>query len=159
MWWKVGLCFVVILILQSITTFHQGYSYCETKYKAELQEQTVNTLELERSWVSKQTNIVSGYEARIKALKDKYDTDIQSINLSSIRDTVSVPECLHNTSTNTPKTMPKTTSNTRGVKCYTDSQLLSKIERSLAITHECDQLAIKYNTLLEVCNAQYIQPK
>ena len=159
MWWKVGLCFIAILILQSITTFHQGYKYCETKYKAELQEQTVNTLELERSWVAKQSNIVSGYEARIKSLKDKYDADIQGINLSSIRDTVSVPECLHSTNTNTPKTMPKATTNTRGVKCYTDTQLLSKIERSLVIAHECDQLAIKYNTLLEVCNAQYIQLK
>lgn len=47
-------------------------------------------------------------------------------------------------------TVPATT-DTSGVICYRDAELLKQIKASMAIGAECDRLAKRYNALLEVC--------
>ena len=42
----------------------------------------------------------------------------------------------------------------RGVVCYTESELRGKVEKSLAIAHEADQLAVKYATVLKIVEGQ-----
>ena len=37
------------------------------------------------------------------------------------------------------------------IRCYTESELLRKIESSLDIAKQCDELTVKYNALLKVC--------
>ena len=68
---------------------------------------------------------------------------------NNLRDTF-VPECLQHTDTSSTRvsqeTKPK--SNTR---CYTETDLLRKVKESMAIGNECDQLAVRYNSLLEWC--------
>lgn len=48
------------------------------------------------------------------------------------------------------------TTDTSNLICFTESELYRKIERSMAIAKEADQLAVKYNTLLEVCKAEQV---
>lgn len=45
----------------------------------------------------------------------------------------------------------------RGFVCYTEADLHRKIEKSLAITHEADQLAVKYATVLKIVEGQNAQ--
>lgn len=45
----------------------------------------------------------------------------------------------------------RTNNNPSEVICYTRDELQRRIEQTLAIGHECDQLALKYNSLLKIC--------
>ena len=80
-------------------------------------------------------------------MQNEHEKDI--IDLNNLRDTVTV-KCVSNSS-KTDKSVSGKAKDKSGVKCYTDSELQKKIERSLDIAGECDELAVKYNALLKVC--------
>ena len=50
-----------------------------------------------------------------------------------------------------PPAVPGKAENKPGFVCYTPAELQSKIEASLAIAAECDELAIRYKALIESC--------
>ena len=47
--------------------------------------------------------------------------------------------------------------NTRGLICYPESELYRKVEKSLALAHEADELAVKYATVLKIVEGQNVQ--
>jgi hypothetical protein len=105
-------------------------------------------IETERRLKEEQDKIVADYLNKIEVMQNEHEKDI--IDLNNLRDTVNVPKCVSNGS-KTDKSVSGKAKNQSGVKCYTDSELQKKIERSLVIAGECDELAVKYNALLKVC--------
>ena len=111
---------------------------------------------------SKQDQIVSDYLKQIEDMKDEHTKEL--ITVSNLRDTVTVPKCVSNKNTGSSGVSAKT-SNKSNLKCYTESELLRKVERSLDLAREeversldlareADELAVKYNALLKVCSEQ-----
>lgn len=53
--------------------------------------------------------------------------------------------------------LPRNGEDSRGFVCYTEADLYRKVEKSLAIAHEADQLAVKYATVLKIVEGQNAQ--
>jgi len=132
--------------------YYKGYSACERDLTFKLQgamiENNNRIIETERRLKEEQDKIVADYLNKIEVMQNEHKKDI--IDLNNLRDTVNVHECMSNGS-KTDKSVSGKTKDKSGVKCYTDSELQRKIERSLVIAGECDELAVKYNALLKVC--------
>lgn len=94
--------------------------------------------ELERENLLNQEKLKNEYETIIAGMHDKYVLR-DSVQCDSSRSAADVQEQKPNTSK---------------LRCYTESELYRKIEKSLAIAKECDQLAEQYNTLLKVCKVE-----
>lgn len=144
--------------------FLGGYHYCSLQYsveiskyklvaekrKNELLQSVDKTNKLTREKIA---SIERDNTANMEKLKHEYETTISSLRTKyKLANSV---QC--NSTRSTDSVSPETTGSSK-LRCYTEDELYRKIERSMAITNECDQLATKYNSLLEVCNAQYIQP-
>jgi hypothetical protein len=79
----------------------------------------------------------------------------QIISAGSLRDVFSPrAECLPDTNKSSAAGMPAAPRTKPGIKCYTEPELLRKIERSMAIARECDQLALRYQALLAACEVK-----
>ena len=131
--------------------YYKGYSACERDVTLKLQgaiiENNNRIIETERRLKEEQDRIIADYLNKIEVMQNEHEKDI--IDLNNLRDTVTV-KCVSNSS-KTDKSVSGKTKDKSGVKCYTDSELQRKIERSLVIAGECDELAVKYNALLKVC--------
>ena len=101
----------------------------------------------------KENEIVKKYLVEIDKLK-QINGDISN---AKIKDTIGCPTV---TSDRMQYSKADTHNNSRGLSkdksksnllCYTETQLRDKIKRSMDIVRECDELAIKYNSLYEVC--------
>ena len=107
-------------------------------------------IETERNLTDKQNEIVSEYLKYIDELEKQHEQD--KIDMDNLRDVISIDtDKLCNNSTANSATMPTKATNQSKLKCYTESELQRKIEKSLDITNECDRLATRFNSLLEWC--------
>lgn len=82
-----------------------------------------------------------------ETLKNEYESivnDLRSNNvkLSGLLDTSETK--------NSCASVQKTTNVTGGVVCYRKQELYERIEKSLALARQCDDLALKYNSLLRI---------
>ena len=131
--------------------YYKGYSACERDVAFKLQgamiENNERIIETERRLKEEQDKIVADYLNKIEVMQNEHEKDI--IDLNNLRDTVTV-KCVSNGS-KTDKSVSGKAKNQSGVRCYTDTELQRKIERSLVIAKQCDELAVKYNALLKVC--------
>lgn len=135
-------------------SYIKGYNNAENYYKSELNKAHLDNLKaienilLDRD--AREKSIVSQYVTEIELLKEEQTNEIESIKSAQLSNTT---KCMSdsNTSSTRVSTEVKTRPNTI---CYAESELLRKVKESLVITAECDQLAVKYNTLLEVCNGR-----
>lgn len=93
--------------------------------------------QIEKENIELTENIKAEYENTIANMRNDY----------ILRD--SVPKCSDNTGNSND--LPAKTSNTAKIRCYSESELYRKIERSLAIASECDKAINDYNTLLKIC--------
>lgn len=142
---------VISYIVVGVFAYYKGYTEASNEYKNRLAELQTNNLQAilnqERKYKDKENEIIKDYSEKMDLLKQEYEKVL--IVSNNLRDTF-VPECLQHTDTSSTRvsqeTKPK--SNTR---CYTESDLLRKVKESVAIGNECDQLAIRYNSLLEWC--------
>ncbi len=133
-------------------SYIKGYNNAENYYKSELNKAHLDNLKaienilLDRD--AREKSIVSQYVTEIELLKEEQTNEIESIKSAQLSNTT---KCMSdsNTSSTRVSTKVKTRPNTI---CYAESELLRKVKESLVITAECDQLAVKYNALLEVCN-------
>lgn len=120
--------------------------------------QTIERLELEQlqnlqQLQHEQNVIVTGYINDIERLKEQHEKDVKELENANFKDTViikpTVSECV------CPADRSKTGVQAAGVKsdlvCYTRSELQRKVEESMGIAKEADELAIKYRALLDVC--------
>lgn len=125
--------------------------------------QTIERLELEQlqnlqQLQSQQNIVVSGYLQKIKTLEGEHEKTLQELETAQFSNTVTGVNCvvsnaihdsLHKDSGS--KAAVQTTGNKPDLICYTRAELQRKIARSLALTEEADELAIKYKALLDVC--------
>lgn len=147
----------ILVTLFCLVCFSCGYWCCSVQYSLEIEEykvsaekqknqlleeisqqekfsrETINKIEREN--LVKQEQLKNEYETIIADMHNKYVL-ADSVQCDSSR-----------SSSNMQETKP----NTSNLRCYTESELYRKIERSLAITKECDKLALDYNALLKVC--------
>lgn len=150
----------ILAILFCLVCFSCGYWCCSARYSTLITEYKLNAekqknqllqeisqqeqfsretiAELERENLLNREKLKNEYEIIIANMHDKY----------VLRDSV---QCDSSRSSNS---MQETKSNTSKLRCYTESELYRKIEQSLAIGKECDQLAEQYNTLLKVCKVE-----
>ena len=124
--------------------------------------QTIERMELEQlqnlqQLQSQQNIIVSGYLQKIKALEGEHEKTLHELETAQFSNTVTGVNCVVSNAVNSlhkdsgSKTTVQTAGNKPDLVCYTRAELQSKVKRSLALTKEADELAIKYRALLEVC--------
>ena len=125
--------------------------------------QTIERLELEQlqnlqQLQSQQNIVVSGYLQKIKTLEGEHEKTLQELETAQFSNTVTGVNCvvsnaihdsLHKDSGS--QTTVQTAGNKPDLICYTRAELQRKVKRSLDITKEADELAIKYRALLDVC--------
>lgn len=131
--------------------YYKGYSACERDLAFKMQgamiENNQRIIETERRLKEEQDKIVADYLNKIEVMQNEHEKDV--ISLNNLRDTVTV-KCVSNGG-KTDKSVSAKAKNQSGVRCYTESELLRKIEASLDIAGEADRLAERYNSLLEWC--------
>ena len=124
--------------------------------------QTIERLELEQlqnlqQLQSQQNIIVSGYLQKIKTLEGEHEKTLQELETAQFSNTVTGVNRVVSNAVNSlhkdsgSKTTMQTAGNKPDLVCYTRAELQSKVKRSLALTKEADELAIKYRALLDVC--------
>ena len=124
--------------------------------------QTIERMELEQlqnlqQLQSQQNIIVSGYLQKIKTLEGEHEKTLQELETAQFSNTVTGVNCVVSNAVNSlhkdsgSKTTVQTAGNKPDLVCYTRAELQSKVRRSLALTKEADELAIKYRALLDVC--------
>ena len=158
-----AICTAVVIALVSVSYVYLSYRIeCEVKdrYERKLQEFRAEELQNLQDLQHEQNETVTAYLNEINILKQQHEQDLKEIENAKFKDTVTVPvpfpvirhdtNCGLHENNNGAETVP-----TAGVKsdliCYTRAELQRKVKESLALTREADELAIRYQTLLEVC--------
>jgi hypothetical protein len=124
--------------------------------------QTIERLKLEQlqnlqHLQSQQNIVVSGYLQKIKTLEGEHEKTLQELETAQFSNTVTGVNCVVSNAVNSlhkdggSKTTVQAAGDKPDLICYTRAELQSKVKRSLDITKEADELAIKYKALLEVC--------
>ena len=124
--------------------------------------QTIERLELEQlqnlqQLQSQQNIVVSGYLQKIKTLEGEHEKTLQELETAQFSNTVTGVNCVVSNAIDSlhKDGRGQTTVQAAGDKpdliCYTRAELQRKVKESLALTREADELAIRYQTLLEVC--------
>jgi hypothetical protein len=150
-----------ILALVFFAVFYSIRLYTVNEVRKQY-NQTIERLELEQlqnlqQLQSQQNIIVSGYLQKIKTLEGEHEKTLQELETAQFSNTVTGVNCIVSNAVNSlhkdsdSKTTVQTTGDKPDLVCYTRAELQSKVARSLAITKEADELAIKYKALLDVC--------
>ena len=150
-----GIIFIASYFFVGLHYYRNGYETATKKYDEVLRQESEKNyqkiIETERNLTDKQNSIVSEYLKYIDDLEKQHNEDV--INIENLGDVISIDtdKLCNNNSTSHGSAMPEKTRNQSKLKCYTESELQRKIEKSLDITNECDKLSHKYNALLEWC--------
>lgn len=148
----------ILAILFCLVCFSCGYWCCSARYSTLITEYKLNAEKQKNQLLqeisqqeqfSRETIAIIEREnlEKQEQLKNEYETIIADMhNKYVLADSV---QCENNTrdAANVQEQKP----NTSKLRCYTESELYRKIEKSLAIGKECDKLALDYNALLKVC--------
>ena len=150
-----GIIFIASYFFVGVHYYRNGYETATKKYdevlRLESEKNYQKIIETERNLTDKQNKIVSEYLNYIDELEKQHNEDV--INIENLRDVISIDtdKLCDNSSNTHSAAMPAKATNQSKLKCYTESELQRKIEKSLDITNECDKLSHKYNALLEWC--------
>ena len=149
-----GIIFIASYFFVGVHYYRSGYETATKKYDEVLRQESEKNyqkiIETERNLTDKQNAIVSEYLKYIDTLEKQHEQD--KIDMENLRDVISIDaDKLCNKSNTNSSTMSTKATNQSKLKCYTNSELQRKIEKSLDITNECDKLSLKYNALLEWC--------
>lgn len=132
-------------------SYSKGYDNAEQFYISKLKQlesdNTKNILAIERVNYEKQQMIVSEYIQLMETMKNAHDKELSALNVANVSDIVDrrVYDC------ESSSRVSAEDNNTETLRCYTEEQLLDKIKASMVIARECDELALKYNSLLKIC--------
>ena len=149
-----GIIFIASYFFVGLHYYRNGYETATKKYdevlRSESEKNYQKIIETERNLTDKQNAIVSEYLKYIDDLEKQHEQD--KIDMDNLRDVISIDadKLCHNSNTHGSAMSTKATNQSK-LKCYTESELQRKIEKSLGITNECDKLSLKYNALLEWC--------
>lgn len=132
-------------------SYSKGYDNAEQYYISKLKQlendNTKKILAIERTNHEKQQMIISEYIQQMEMMKNAYDKELSALNVADVSDVVGrrVYDC------ESSSRVSAEDNNTETLRCYTEEQLLDKIKASMVIAQECDELALKYNSLLKIC--------
>ena len=150
-----GIIFIASYFFVGVHYYRNGYETATKKYDEVLRQESEKNyqkiIETERNLTDKQNKIVSEYLKYIDDLEKQHNEDV--INIENLRDVISIDAdklCNNNSNSHSTAMPPKATNQSK-LRCYTNSELQRKIEKSLDITNECDRLAARFNSLLEWC--------
>ena len=145
--------FVGILMLMCFFAGLGVGAHCMEKKLLEQHQALIErTREIEQELIQEQDSVVREYTQKIRDMEDRYAEDIESIRSAQLADTVPVPECVQQPApSDANKRLPEKTADKSGITCYTEKQLRSKIESSLAIARECDKEMTRFQALIEAC--------
>ena len=145
---------IKLISVAVVAVFGIGYMTADHLAEVEFTEYKLR-MEQEKSELQYEIDVLNRENrARIRSLefehqrqldlkKDEYEKTINDLrdnfNPSGVRDCPS-----------TSSNVSRPDSDSTGLVCYTESELRGKIERSLAIANEADQLAVKYATVLKM---------
>lgn len=153
-----AICGAVIITLVSCSYMYLSYRIekaVNEKYAAKIEQLKAEQLQNLQQLQHEQNVIVTGYIDDIERLKAQHEADLKELENANFKDTVIIEPIVSNDCGVHQNNNGKTTVPTAGTKsdliCYTRSELQSKVERSLDITAECDNLAERYKALVEVC--------
>lgn len=150
-----GIIFIASYFFVGVHYYRTGYETAAKKYdevlRVESEKNYQKIIETERNLTDKQNEIVSEYLNYIDTLEKQHEQD--KIDMDSLRDavTIDIDKLCHNNSNSNSSAVPPKAANQSKLKCYTESELQRKIEKSLDIAADCDRLATRFNSLLEWC--------
>ena len=145
------ICFFGFIVGALVCAYCKGYYTCSAEYELKLlklqSDNRANIRDIEFKMQEKQDKLLTDYINQVSDLEMEYKDDLDKITADKLSDTTN---CVPDTNTSNSR-VSKETSNRSNTICYTETELLSKIKSSLDIAKECDELALKYNTLLNTC--------
>lgn len=141
------LCFSV-----GIYCCHVHYSLKIDKYKIEAEKQRNQLLQDVAKSEKEARDKITSIERDNLEIQNKLKVDYEN-TISKLRSDYVINDSVQCNSTRTDS-VSATATNTGSLKCFTEDELYRKIERSLAITQECDRLASDYNALLKICKVE-----
>ena len=129
-----------------------GAHFMEKKLLEDHEALIQKSRQIEQELIQEQDAVVREYTQKIREMEDRYAEDIESIRNSQLADTVPPPDCVQSKSSGKADSrLPEKTANQPRITCYTEDQLRSKIESSLAIARECDKEMTRFQALIEAC--------
>ena len=153
-----AICGAVIIALVSSSYMYLSYRIEKTvneKYAAKIEQLKAEQLQNLQQLQHEQNVIVTGYIDDIERLKAQHEADLKELENANFKDTVTIEPIVSNDCGMHKDNNGKTTVPTAGIKpdliCYTRSELQRKVEESMGIAKEADELALKYKALVEVC--------
>ena len=153
-WLGVLLVFIAGYGVAYTTGHSKGYRSAQIEYQNKIQELTLKNIEqtqaVIKEWKDRENGLVSDYLKKIEILKEEHKNEIESIQSNQLSDTVTVPECLQPANKPSSERVSSASKAGSNTVCYSEADILRKVKESLDITEECDELAHRYNTLLEV---------
>lgn len=118
------------------------------EYQSEISSLVSKVRKQERDYREKIDAIVLDGVKKEELLKDEYEKIISDLRDNSVS-IGGVYDCKDGGKSG--KSVSATKPDTSNLVCFARTDLYRKLERSLAITNECDKLAIRYKSLLDVC--------
>ena len=153
-----AICGAVIITLVSGSYMYLSYRIekeVNERYAAEVEKLKNEQLQNLQQLQHEQNVIVTGYIDDIERLKAQHEADLKELENANFKDTVTIEPIVSNDCGMHKDNNGKTTVPTTGIKpdliCYTRSELQRKVEESMGIAKEADELALKYKALVEVC--------
>lgn len=153
---KVGLK-NILAIFCCLLCFLCGYYLCYLRaslhieeYKATAEQQKNQLLQSVAKTEKETRDKIATIERENFEVQNKLKANYEN-TIASLRSSYKLSDGVHCNNSGNTNSMPGKTSNTGELRCYTEDELYRKIERSLAITAECDKLANDYNSLLKIC--------
>jgi hypothetical protein len=159
-WWVYAIAIAATLSAVGasyVLTYTKGYHAAESAYRAQIsairEDNLRKIIEQERKASADQDKIIGDYLAQIEELREENRNAM--VEMDKLRDVVIYnpgADCVSGTDKSSTAGVPAKTAVKPGLKCYTDSELRRKIESSLAIAREADELALRYAALVKACS-------
>lgn len=147
-----GISIGAVVLISGIYFYgkHKGYSECELYYTSEIEKGNALTtqaiLTQEREFNKKQDELIKHYTYQIQELRTQNEDLTDKLNNAMFRDVIRLPDTTGKNCTGVSQEKPKP-----DLICYTRTELQRKVKQSLDLAVECDSLAVKYKTLLQIC--------
>lgn len=140
-----------------VLTYTKGYHAAESAYKARMSAlEAANLRKLiqqEREAAEKQDLVVEEYIEQINQLRE--DNTNAMVEMDKLRDVIIFnpgADCVPGANKSSTAGVPAETAVKPALKCYTEAELRRKIERSMALAREADELALRYAALVKACS-------
>lgn len=148
---------MLVLIAAVALSAYLGYGFADNRCKLEFAEYRNKAESEYAALLSERIESAQTYSERVRELETKHAADLQKqktdydeVIANMQRDFRPDGVLAGAENTNGGDSARPTVDSSRGVVCYTATDLRDKIAKSLAIAAECDKLATDYAALLDL---------